>query len=896
MARTGTIQPSFSSGEISPRLFGRTDIAKYGSSAESIENFLVRPEGGLMRRHGLRFSGEVSTHTKVARGLPFIYSTVQAYSIIFEDLLIRFYKDNAPVTMPAQSITNITQANPAVLTYSGTDSYANGDRVLVAAVGGMTEVNNREFVVANLNAGAKTFELFNINSTGYTAYTSNGTVSEIYTITSPYLEADLPSIAHTQSADTLYLVHPSYAPRTLTRAAHTSWTLSQLSLTRGPFAPFNTDDSIRVRVSGTSYRTGASVTISANSNIFSTAHVGGLFYIREIYLDQIAVYPYGNDRANNVQAVVGAQFSNAGNVYQCVAVVGANLAGQVFPVHTEGDAWDAPVGSTNRAKFRYLHSRTTVLQITTFSDAKTMTATVLTYCPDGLDQPSKAITGAVSSGGKILITSVAHGYADGDYVQVAAVGGTVEANGYWRITYVSADTFTLDGSAFVNAYTAATGTVVRFSSWLWRQGAFSTARGFPAAVTLHEQRLCFANTASQPFGFWASESGNFVGFLPGTTDDATIDYNIAANQADPVRWLSAANDIIVGTLSQEFAGVGGGLGDPITPANTRFIGQSAEGSNGVQPVKVSNGLLFCNRSGRKIFALNYDTGPNAYTSVDLLELAEHLATSTNQITRIAWAKNPASLLWCLRTDGSLISMTYRPDQQVVAWARQIINGFIESIWVIPSSNGSTDQLWMIVRRTINGNTRRYVEYLSDPFEPTSATDKNTMGFVDSGLSYSGAATSTLSGLFHLEGQTVKVVVNGALHPDCLVTNGRITLVTPATNAWVGLAYTSRLRTVRPEGAAIGTAQGKTKRTPRVTVRVLNAIGGTIGAASEATMDEFVRRGLSDPMDASPPMFTGDVDCFLPSDFDLAGQIAIVQADPLPLDILGLMPLNSVSEG
>lgn len=469
-----------------------------------------------------------------------------------------------------------------------------------------------------------------------------------------------------------------------------------------------------------------------------------------------------------------------------------------------------------------------------------------------------------------------------------------QANGDWKITNVAANTFDLAGSSAPSSYTSG-GTAKRYSTWLWAHGAFSAARGYPAVVALHEQRLVFANTTQQPFGFWASASADYLNFLPGTRDDETISYNIAANQADPIRWVTSGSDLVIGTLAQEFAAYGGGLGDPITPSNTRIVPQSGEGSNGVAPAKVGIETLFVNRAGRKVFSLGNQAEVGAYVATDLLELAEHL-TLTSPIVRIAWAKNPASLLWVLRADGTLISMTYRREQQVYAWSKHSLGGSIESIGVIPSADGATDELWLIVRRTINGSTKRYVEYLAPPFEPANSSDKASMGFVDSGLRYSGAPVTTLSGLFHLEGQTIKVVADGALHSDRVVSGGKIALDNAATNVWAGLSYASRVRTLRLDVPAMGTAQGKTKRIPRLTVRVHNGIGGTAGPGDEARMEELVRRDLSDTMDASPPLRSGDFDVFLASDFDVDGRVAIVQQDPMPLDILSIMPQISVVDG
>jgi hypothetical protein len=889
MTRTSTIQPSFAAGELSPRMFGRTDFAKYISGAETIENFIVRPEGGLMRRHGTRFAGEVKEHLKPTRLIPFVFSTVQAYMLEFGHLYMRVWKDYAPVTSSTKPITGISQTNPAVVTATAHGFVAN-DRVVITGIAGMGQVNNREFVVSNPTAN--TFELQGIDATAYDAYASGGTAAKIYEIATPYTESELNDLVTTQSADTLFITHPVRAPRTLTRTAHTSWTLSPMLLERGPFTGLNSDDSVRVMCTLTqsSYQPGKGVSLKASAPIFQATHVGSYFYMREIYLDQLAVSPWASTLA--ITPTIGMQVSSSGNVYSLVDIGAGSSTGSVIPSHTEGDAWDNPTGgsATNYKKWRYLHSRWAVVRLDTFTDPKNMSGTIITYLCNGLAPATKTIANISNSAGFCRVTLNAHGYNEGDYVSISGAG---QGNGDWKIVNVTTNTFDLENS--VASGTTNGGSVRRYATWLWAHSAFSSARGYPAVVALHEQRLVFANTTQQPFGLWASASGDYTNFLPGTRDDETIAYNIAANQADPIRWLTSSSDLVIGTLSQEFAAFGGGLGDPITPSNTRIVPQSGEGSNGAQPVKAGVDTLFVNRAGRKVFALVNESDAGSYASMDLLELAEHLTLSST-ITRVAWAKNPASLLWALRSDGTLIALTYRRDQQIYAWTKHPLNGVVESIAVIPSQDGRTDDLWLVVRRTIDGQTKRYVEFLSPPFEPTHAEDKSLMGFLDSALRYSGPATSSLSGLFHLEGQTVRIVADGALHADRQVVGGKIALDKPAENVWAGLGYTSRLRTLRLDVPAMGTAQGKTKRIPRLTVRVHNAIGGAAGPANESTLEELVRREQNDAMDASPPMRSGDVDVHLASDFDLDGRIAIVQADPMPLDILALMPLVTVADG
>lgn len=881
--RMTTQQYSFAAGELSPRLHGRTDLQKYASGAELIENFIVRPEGGLMRRHGTRFAGETRDSSRRSRLIPFVFSTVQAYMLEFGHGTLRIWKDAAPVVSNSRPVIAVAALNPARVTAFAHD-FANGDRVLIGGLRGMGELNNREFTVAN--ADTDSFELSGVDATLFSAYRSGGTVSRIYEIASPFTEDELETIAFAQSADVLYLVHPAHAPRTLTRTGHASWTMSTVPLDRGPFAAMNGDDTVRVMALNPSgFQPGAQVTLKASAPLFAATHVGSHFRMQEIYLADQNVSPWSP--GEGITTAIGTQVSSNGHVYALTDAGSGTQTGTVAPSHTEGDAWDNPVGSANRKKWRYLHSRWAILRLDTFVDSKTMQATAVTYLCNGLAPPSRSITNITNAGGLCRVTAPGHGFDEGDYVQVAGVAGATQANGDWKIINVTPTTFDLANSNAPALFSSG-GNVRRFATWLWAESAFSSARGFPAAVALHEQRLAFANTRAQPFGLWASASADYANFLPGTRDDETISYNIAANQADPIRWLTSASDLLVGTLSQEFAAFGGGLGDPITPANTRIVPQSGEGSNAVQPVKVGIETIFVNRAGRKIFSLANQSDVGAYVSTDLTELAEHLTRSA-PVTRLAWAKNPASLLWALRADGKVLSMTYRREQQLYAWGQHDFGGSVESIAVIASADGATDDLWAIVRRVVNGTERRFIEILAPPFEPADERDKSSMGFVDCALFYAGPPATALSGLAHLEGLQVSIIADGALHPPRTVARGSITLERTASTVWIGLGYQSTVRTLSLQPQALGLPQGRTRRITRFAVRVLNAIGGEAGTGRTGTAEELVRRDLADPMDASPPLRSGAFDVFPASDFEDDARITIRQREPLPLDILSITP-------
>ena len=193
MARVAVQLTNFTGGELSPRLDGRNDLTKYSSGCTKLENFIIYPHGAAARRSGTNFAAEVANSANKTRLMPFEFSTTQTYMLEFSNLKIRVYKDSSTVFEANKTITAITKANPAVLTATG-HGYSNGDEVKIRNVVGMTEVNEKRFLVANKTTN--TFELTNkdgtnINSTGFTTYTSGGIVNKVFEITTTYTTDEL---------------------------------------------------------------------------------------------------------------------------------------------------------------------------------------------------------------------------------------------------------------------------------------------------------------------------------------------------------------------------------------------------------------------------------------------------------------------------------------------------------------------------------------------------------------------------------------------------------------------------------------------------------------------------------------------------------------------------------
>lgn len=289
MGRASTIQNAFNAGELSSLMLGRQDVDKYAAGLFVCLNSIPLTQGAWTRRPGMAYLHQCKHHDKLARVIPFQYSIEQTYILEFGEQYIRFFTEHGILAKTAQSITGITQADPAVLTYSGTDTYANGERVYVSDVVGMTQVNNREFVVTNVDTGANTFELYDsdgnsVDATGYEAYSSGGSVAEILEVATDFLEAELAEVRVTQSADTLYILHPDYPPQTLVRTSATAWTLSDITFTDGPYDSVNTTSTTLTPSAATG--SGVTLTASAVTGInddqgFLSTDVGRLIRIKE---------------------------------------------------------------------------------------------------------------------------------------------------------------------------------------------------------------------------------------------------------------------------------------------------------------------------------------------------------------------------------------------------------------------------------------------------------------------------------------------------------------------------------------------------------------------------------------------------------------------------------------
>jgi hypothetical protein len=486
--------------------------------------------------------------------------------------------------------------------------------------------------------------------------------------------------------------------------------------------------------------------------------------------------------------------------------------------------------------------------------------------------------------GSITINAVGVSFGSGDIDRVVRIkhGSTW---GWARITSVNSASQAVAqvGGAFGG--TSATSE--------WRLGAWSDTTGWPRCVTFYEDRLFFAGNTAQPQTIWGSMSGDYENFAPTKADGAVLDdhaltFTISDDRVNAIQWLSAGKTLAVGTVGGEFSMQASSLNEALTPANATVRRETSRGCASIMPVRIGQAVLFVQRARRKLFELAYNLQADGQVAPDLSLLAQHVTRPG--LREVAWQGEPWSVLWAVRDDGRLVGLTYMRDQDVVGWHTHPLGGTdaaVRSIATIPGDG--QDELWLVVDRKIDGETRRFVEYLSYEFWPESAVDKDEAIYLDSSLGYAGAPVSVLAGLSHLEGETVGILADGATHPPRVVVGGQVTLDRPVSVAQVGLRYDSRLETMDLEaGAADGTSQTRRRRIHRVAVRFWHTLGARIGF-DDASLDEVLFRDGATAMDESPPLFTGDKHLAFPKGWERSARILIVQDQPLPCAVTALIP-------
>lgn len=758
---TKTLWRSFAGGEITPELFGRFELTKFQTGLRKALNFITLPHGPAVRRPGTRYVLEAKDSTKRVRIIPFAFSADQTMVLEFGHNYIRFHTNGGTLLETGLSITGITQANPGVLTYTGTDP-ANGDWMYLSGIGGMTQLNGRWVKAAGVDTGANTFQLTdlagsNIDTTAYGAFTSGGTAARAYTLTTTYDEAHLFDIHYAQNSDVLTLTHPSYPAKQLARLGATNWTLTDVS-----FAP----------------------TLAAPTGV---------------------------------------------NATETIAT------------------------ATNLSPQRYR---------------------VTAVATDGVTESLASSTASASNN-----LTLAGNY---NTISWSAVTGAARYNVYKQrggsFGYIGQTT----GLSIIDDNVLADTSKVPPESIITLNGS---ASNYPSAITYHEQRRWFAGTDSKPQSIFATRNGtesNLTSSVPSQADDG-LEFRVAAQQQNRIRHLVPLSDLMALTAGAEFR-IFADNEPAISPTSLTVKPMGYSGASNVQPVVTSGSILYVQAQGSRVRELAYggEGERSSYRSIDMTIMAPHLFNGYT-ISDLAYSRSPDQLCWAVRSDGTLLGMTYVPEQQVYGWHHHNTRGgddLFESVCTV--AEGAENATYVVVQRELGGRNVRTIERMASRL----FTDQEDAYFVDCGGTYDGPPATTIYA-WHLEGETVQILADGAVEPEQVVANGKITLENAASVVHLGLGYTSDLQTLPLAFETMQAAgQGTLKNVQAVHLRVTQTSLFEAGPAFDKLVPNRSRQ-VSDNYGSAPALATNEQRVAIPGSWNTDASVCVRQSAPLPLSVLAM---------
>lgn len=828
MTRANPALTAFNFGEFSPRMVARIALDQYDNACAQAENLLPLPQGGMTRRPGSRFVAEVKTSASVHALLRFQFSTTQAYIIEAGPQHFRFYRNQGQITAAdvAASITNGT---------------------------------------------------FDSNITGWTDG-SNGTGA----------------ISHDSTNNRLSLDGAGSGNEAIAEQAVTTTSTGTAHVLR--FETYGlSDDTVTVRVGSSSgasdYLADLDLTTGGHSVSFTPA--ASPFYLQ---------FEYGGARSgvaiDNVSLIDNAavEITTPYASADLLEIKYTQSADVMYLAHPDyqtrkllrrgNSDWSLVLIDFQEGPFFSENTTAVTLTLGGTTGSVSVTASAITAINGGLGFQTTDV------GRLIRFNDAAGNYT---WMKITARSST---------TVVTAEIRGPDASATTAQTT-------------WALGVWSDTTGWPNSVSFFEERLYFAGADDTPQRVDGSVVADFEVFRPtqvngSVLDDDAVSFVIASEEVNRTRWMSGARELVIGTTGSEFTASSAGAA--LTPTDIAVKRQTTHGCADVAPVRVDNRLLFLQRAGRKIRDFFFEFAEDSFISSDVTLFADHITRSG--IAQMAYQQEPDSLVWCVRADGQLATLVFKPGERVTGWTRQVMGGsfsggdaVVESVAVIPGQDaaGQTfasndrDEVWVIVKRTVNGATVRYVEFMEKALEGPLREDYDTEAawetavlaaqedafYVDSGLTYDSTATTTITGLDHLEGETVAILADGAVHPPKTVSSGSITLDYEASTVQVGLNAGWKFTSLKfPSGGRAGPALVKKKRTAKLGLVLKDTASFRFGTNKEdLRTKEF--RAVADLTDTAVPLFTGEVLQDMPSNWGTDPRVYLQGTGPAPFTMLAM---------
>lgn len=931
------LKSSFAGGELSPSMYGRTDIAKYDSGATVLRNFFVLRYGGAANRPGFKFIAQTYNNKKAVL-IPFMYSTDQNYIVEITAGRCQFYTDGGIVVKEDGSPYSIENffadkdlEDAAKIKYT-----QSADVLFIVhpahAPMTLTRYGNLDWRFEAMDITGGPFDASNFNSAYIVTKTKQWTTPGTYTV---HIPAGIDSIEykiagagggggggnHMSHGPYLYGGNGGSGELLTGKMTVTSNSDYQVIVGAGGAGGVG----VKYSDSQTSGKSGGN---SSFGNISARGGGGGYRATTPSYSSSEGEWIGGSDGANGTSYGAGGAGGN-------------------------GTGWSGTAGSGGNGWVEILYSasigdNTTVEASDVYGDI-TLTASddIFAKSDEGslfalthfLETDYKKGTPS-STGGNLQVSVLpksnvyveSFGFWDGNFslekydpvslqwVNVRTQSGnrsqnyslteenTSESIASYRVTstefntgvwsgenekqrgYITIQSIGGDytGHVLITEYVSPTvvkGTVKKqlASTDETRDFAFAAwngEKGYPSATGFYEDRLVFAGSKGFPQTFWTSKTGDYYNFgtsIPSADDDG-ITATLNGGQMNGIKAIIAFGEMLLLTAGGEFKVSGGGKA--ITGSNVLSQPQEYRGVSDVNPVTIGSRIIYVQHQGNIIRDLAYSYDVDKYTGDDLNLLASHLFEG-HKIISMTYQQIPNSIVWCVRDDGLLLGLTYIKEQDIYAWHQHTTAGgkFVS----VCNIGGSTeDKLYAVIER----GGQYYVEIMESRDKSTNVEDQF---FVDSGITYEGEPTDEISGLEHLEGYTVAILADGNVLPQQTVENGKVLLGNEYKKVHVGLPIDAEIKTLPIDFTAQdGTYLSRKKRIATVTLLLKDSRGGLFGM-KENELNEFKWRSNEDygePIGLQTGKFKVTIKS---ATYDETQQIIIKQPDPLPMTVLSLIP-------
>ena len=808
---------NFTSGELSPRLLGRSDLKKYHNGCQTLENCLIQTHGGIERRPGTQFVREAKNTHGPSRLVEFQFNVEQSYVLEF-----------------GVANTNTT-GDTGYIRFYRLDT--NGDPAILIETGGSDPTEK----------------------TGL-----------------PFNFSELQNLTFTQSADVLYVFAGGTRPiYELTRSGvdttSANWTYVAHEFNDGPYMDMNTTEKTLTPSGMTGNITVDAKNADASNWFAFTADDVGR-HIR--FYDDSTGYD-----------IIGMDL-NDGDWDAETGLWDAPLKIKIDDDHAIRDVTGTNSEISFRVEFLKVTKGLVLFNDTVWVGRKFVADGTDTefqlYHPDtgeyhniNKTHNNNAMVSAGTTNGKVRLERASHvGWG-----RITAVSNQDGSTGTYRTASVTVE----DDLPSIAATT-------RF-----RLGAWSATTGYPKTGTFYQDRLWSASTTSQPQTLFSSGTGNYSCYSPTTIDKQEVKATnaivatLADSQVNQInRIIGDAAGLLVLTTGGEWLGrAASGATAALTASDITFQKQSNYGSGTVDPVRVGGQVISVQRDGVVIRELGYDYTQDRFNAPMLTLLSEHVTGSG--VKDIAYQQGKTNMVWFVRNDGQLLTLTYEKGEEVVAWQRQPmaksnnVAAIVESVAV--TKDTGYDNVWILVKRNINGTVKHYIEMIKKPYEDGDA--HNTACYLDSSITASGSASQTWSGFTHLANEAVYILADAAtIGPKTVNGSGVVDLGsgnTP-TNVVVGLVYTSVMETmpiVASPTTNMGQPKGKLKRAFKYFLNIYKTLGGKVGTPDQVYDIEY-------PTATSTALNTKMIEFNAPDNSDRETIIRYEQTDAQPATILSIM--------